>query len=150
MSVKVVQATYDDLPFINSKLKCESISRHINDDKTIKLDIEVTDPTNFIIILEDSNPVGFYLAVPKNAITVDIHTCARGCSDKDTAATLLEEHLKSKGFITVTSHIPDYNKAALNYAIKQGCTICGYIPESYLFRSKPIGQYIVFKNIGGQ
>lgn len=149
MSIEVKQATYEDLPFINEGLKSSSVIRHINDDETIKKNIEVTDPTNFIMIVEDSTTVGFYLATPKNSVTVDIHTCARRCSDKGAAALLLEEYLKNKGVYTITSHVPDYNKAALQYALDAGCHICGYIPESYLFRSKLIGQYIVYKNIRG-
>jgi hypothetical protein len=148
MSIVVVPATDEHLDFINLQLSDDNISRHINDDLTIGEKVQVTTSTNFLVILEDGLPVGFYLVIPQNSVTVDIHTCARKCKDKRLAGEVCENHLKNSGVICVTSHVPDYNRAALKYAENAGFSVCGYIPKSYLFKSKLIGQYIVYKNIG--
>ncbi len=148
MVVTVTRAKSSHLDFINYILDERSISRHINDDISIQTLSVVHDHAHFIIVEEDSTPVGLFLTVPVNSVTVDIHTCIRDCKEKMKAGLLGAELLRSEGIICATSHIPEYNTAALKYSLRCGFQKCGFIPQSYLFNGVAIGQHLVYKNLG--
>jgi len=148
VTTNVLRAKSSHLDFINYILEESSISRHINDDISIKSLGIVRDHTHFIIVEEDNTPTGLFLAVPINSVTVDIHTCIRDCKEKMTAGVLGIELLRGEGIICATSHIPEYNTAALKYSLRCGFQKCGFIPKSYLFNGVAIGQHLVYKNLG--
>lgn len=144
----VYRATDDNLDFINKILKKENCIRYINDDLSILATCIITNPLNFLIVEEDSTPVGLFYTVPFTSSSIDVHTCIRDCKQKFKAGALGLSILKSEGFKCVTSHIPAYNSAALRYALACGFEKCGFIPESFLFNGALIGQNLVFKKLG--
>jgi L-amino acid N-acyltransferase YncA len=147
VSLEILEAVVEDLGTINSLIEAPKIKRHINDDSSMGSSYAFQSPQNILVIKEDGNLTGFFYIVPTNSITIDIHTCARDCTDKALAAHKTIEYLRGLGVKCITSHIPKYNKAALKFALATGFEVLGVLPKSYEFNGKPIDQYLVFKNI---
>lgn len=150
MVITVARAKSNHIDFINKYIQDTSVLRHINDDISIVNSLAVIDPSCFIIIEEDNTPTGLFLTIPVNSITTDVHTCIRACTKKILAGEMGLNLLKEEGVLCVTSHIPEYNTAALKYSLRCGFQKCGFIPTSYLFNGALIGQHLVYKNLGEQ
>ncbi len=101
----------------------------------------------YIIARDGDNPVGLSMLVPQNVICYDCHICMLPCAwGQKTAATV-------RGFLDwiwantpakrLTASIPDFNRLAVNLALRSGFEIVGINPKSFLKNGKLYSQVIL-------
>lgn len=135
-----------DVAVINRLMTDESVNADVSDDNTVGITFDaLPSHCEFLGIYLDGSIQGFFVLVPQNTVTAEIHTCLlpsiRGVTALQ-AGKLLLNYLFSK-YQKAISWIPDGNRKALLYSLKLGFVVEGLSQQSFLKNGQLIDQKLV-------
>lgn len=135
-----------DLNKINEVILNPSVQDDISDDFSEGMELsEIPKNIQFMGVYLNNTLHGFYMFVPQNSVTVEVHTCLlpslRG-KNAIQAGRLAIAYIFSN-YKKIISYIPDGNKKAELYALLLGFKIEGINRESYLKNGKLIDMKLV-------
>lgn len=95
----------------------------------------------YLLVLDYSkNVLGLFLVHPQNSIMYEIHTCllrsCRGLMADEAARLVLQWIFNNTPCQKLITHVPAYNKPALDYAKRSGFTVEGNNSHSFLKNGK--------------
>lgn len=89
----------------------------------------------YVLVKDGDQLMGMWMLVPNSPIWTEVHTCilpeGRGNRAREASILFIEWIWKNTPFLAVTTHVPSYNRLALNFAIRGGMKAVGMIPRSY-------------------
>lgn len=141
------QATIEDEKFIVGVFNNEAIKPFLHDDFSEEIDAVDVERLLFLICGDD----GFFLLVPKNSITCELHVAflphCRGEKVNEYAEEMFDWIRDNTRYLKIVAEIPRYNFRAKAAAIKSGFVPQGVNTKSFLKNGQIMDQLIYGKEL---
>lgn len=125
-----------DMGLIKSILMHPSVLPHIHDDGFTG-DLDLTDEAHiFWMLVKNPEPAGVYMLQPHNMATYELHTSLlptiRGALGLEAIHKVIDWFFDDLKGLKLITHVPEINKAAMQYAYRAGFALEGINRRSFL------------------